>query len=66
MRRLTEQTLKLIQERIYRATLLAALAFGGASPIFLADELAKGIGLVCVLVLTALASYKVFRIGAQG
>jgi len=48
--------------RIYRTTLLVALAFGAVSPVFRQDMLAKYVGFVSTIVLTVLAAYRVLRI----
>lgn len=49
------------QWKIYRATLLLALAFGAAGPIFRQGDVAKFVGLGCIVTLTYLAAYRMLR-----
>jgi hypothetical protein len=60
--RITTQGMNALRMRIYRTTLLVALAFGAVSPVFRQDMLAKYVGFVSTIVLTVLAAYRVLRI----
>lgn len=59
---ITVQAMNALRLRIYRITLLIALAFGAVSPVFRQDMVAKYVGFVSTLVLTVLAAYKVLRL----
>ena len=58
---MTPERYKFHQRLVYRATLLIGLGFGAAGPIFRQDDVAKFVGLACILTLTYLAAYRMLR-----
>lgn len=58
---MTTETATKLQQRIYRITLLMALAVGAVSPVFRDDKIAKIVGVASTVILVVLAGYRVLR-----
>ena len=58
---MTPEQGRIYQWKLYRGTLLLALAFGAAGPVFRQDDVAKFVSLGCILTLTYLAAYRMLR-----